>query len=105
MEGRALVTLTLLLVAELSEVLSGLGDNVVVQLEVDTAGDRALMKESASILDGIGHNNRRGNLEGQSFACPATKQWEVTGLTRLRRQLVLDVEESGGELGGRHGGG
>ena len=40
-EGRALVTLTLLLVAELSEVLSGLGDNVVVQLEVDTAGDRA----------------------------------------------------------------
>lgn len=40
-EGRALVTLTLLLVAELSEVLSGLGDNVVVQLEVDTAGDGA----------------------------------------------------------------
>jgi hypothetical protein len=58
-EGRALVTLALLTVAELSEVLSGLGDNVVVQLEVDTAGDGA----------------------------------------RLRRQLVLDVKEGGGELG------
>lgn len=34
-EGRALVTLTLGLGAELSEVLGGLGDNVVVELEVN----------------------------------------------------------------------
>lgn len=38
MEGRALVTLALGLLAELSEVGGGLGDNVVVELEVDTAG-------------------------------------------------------------------
>lgn len=36
-EGRALVTLTLLSVAEISEVLGGLGNLVGVEVEVDTA--------------------------------------------------------------------
>lgn len=36
-EGRALVTLTLLGVAKLSEVLGGLGNLVGVELEVDAA--------------------------------------------------------------------
>lgn len=37
-EGRALVTEALLAGAESTEVLGGLGDDVVVQLEVDAAG-------------------------------------------------------------------
>jgi hypothetical protein len=37
-EGRALVALLGGLLAELSEVLGGLGNNVVVELEVNTAG-------------------------------------------------------------------
>ena len=38
MEGRAGVTEALLASAESAEVLSGLGDNVVVEVEVDAAG-------------------------------------------------------------------
>lgn len=37
MERRALVTETVLARAKLTEVLSGLGDNIVVELEGDTA--------------------------------------------------------------------
>jgi hypothetical protein len=37
-EGRALVAEALLAGAESAEVLSGLGDNVVVEIEVDAAG-------------------------------------------------------------------
>lgn len=37
-EGRALVTEAVLASAELTEVAGGLGDNVVVELEDDTAG-------------------------------------------------------------------
>lgn len=51
------------------------------------------------MLDELAMMVQEESCRGRAALCPATNKWEVTGLTGLRRQLVLDVEEGGGELG------